>query len=773
MKKKLAGECSALFQSLPNRLRELADNAGDPAEVKRVLHTIEEITRHGEEGIQGLVKFSQKNVFARAFDIALEWRLGAMLSSSKTQTISVAGGNTMGLVNTIEEGLGAVSAGWFGKLTKAESQIMRQQAKIQAQQMFSEQMKVTEWIKAYRGKNGDHIWSTANKIEPQMAESAAGKQVLLNLNDPNSKDGLLNKSLKVLGGVSQFSGNLLNRGDTRTKLIVGRAKHISEMYGHFVRKGMDEDSALRAATEQADRMLETRADLRQQLETAVALQKSGDDVPEEMAKLLDDLNVKDVKDIEATLDAIDSGRKAGQSATYTGDIRRDPLDDAADYEVKPNLIDRAGRHLQGFTSQVALARMIAPFVKTPTNIASETWERTMGMTLGSVEATYRHFRGKSGPLSDATFNFARRLEHPDAAVRAKAAGELTLAVPVATGVIFLANTSDPETGLPRITGTGPKEHRTRKMWEQSGWQPRSIMVGGKYISYDRLDPITGALFGFAADVSNAINFSSEDDIATRAEDFGMGMVAAIASNITSKTWMSGVRQMVDIAFGDSDYKVANAITSALGSFVPSAGRDVAQMYDREIKDIDGWGDAVLAKVPYFSQKVDVRRNFLGEEVSYTDSPGGKIWNTLMPFNVSQVRDSALAAEFKNLEQGISMPSTKMGGVDLKKDAYDVDDQSAYDRMLEISSTTKMGGRTMRQALRHLIGTESYQRLDSESIDGESNPRTDAIKKVVERYRKKARTQLLKERPELRADVQNHKEQRLKRRQGLNFNFYQQ
>lgn len=47
MKKKLAGECSALFQSLPNRLRELADSGGDPAEVKRILHTIEEITQIG------------------------------------------------------------------------------------------------------------------------------------------------------------------------------------------------------------------------------------------------------------------------------------------------------------------------------------------------------------------------------------------------------------------------------------------------------------------------------------------------------------------------------------------------------------------------------------------------------------------------------------------------------------------------------------------------------------------------------------------------------
>lgn len=773
MKKKLAGECSALFQSLPNRLRELAESGGDPAEVKRILHTIEEITRHGEEGIQGLVQFSQKNMFTRGFDIALEWRLGAMLSSSKTQTISVAGGNTMGLVNTIEEGLGAVSAGWFGKLTKAESRIMRQQAKIQAHQIFSEQMKVTEWLKAYRGKNGDHIWSTANKIEPQMAESAAGKQVLMNLNDPNSKDGLLNQSLRVLGGVSQFSGNLLNRGDTRTKLIMGRAKHISEMYGHFIRKGMDEDSALRAATDQADRMLETRADLRQQLETAVALKKSGAETTEEMDTLLRDLKVQDVGDIEATLDAIDSGRRAGQDATFTGDIRRDPLDDVADYEIKPNTIDRAGRALQGFTSRVALARLIVPFVKTPTNIASETWERTMGMALGSVEATYRHFRGKSGALGEASMNFARRLEHPDAAVRAKAAGELTLAVPVATGVIFLANTADPETGLPRITGTGPRDHRTRKMWEQSGWQPRSIMVGGSYVSYDRLDPISGALFGFAADISNAINFSSEDDIGSKAEDLGMGLVSAIASNITNKTWMSGVRQMVDIAFADSDHKVANAVTSAVGSLVPSAGRDVAQMFDREIKDIDGWGDAILAKVPYFSQKVDARRNFMGEEVSYQDAPGGKIWNTLMPFNVSKVRDNALATEFRNLDQGISMPSTQMGGIDLKSDAYDVDNQSAYDRMLEISSTTKIGGRDMRQALRHLIGTDYYQRLDTESIDGESSPRTDAIKKVVNRYRKKARTQLQKERPELRKDVQNHSEQRRRRRQGLNFNFYQQ
>jgi len=310
------------------------------------------------------------------------------------------------------------------------------------------------------------------------------------------------------------------------------------------------------------------------------------------------------------------------------------------------------------------------------------------------------------------------------------------------------------------------------MWEAAGWQPRSILVGGTYVSYDRLDPVAGAMFGFMADMTDAVNFSSDESVMEMSADISMGLVSAIASNITSKTWMTGVRQLVDITLGTGE-EAAVALRKQAGSFVPSIGRDVAQLFDREIKDLGDARDAMLAKVPYFSNKVDVRRNFLGEEVSYRESPGGKIWNTLMPFNTSTVKDGVLANEFANYTQGISLPSTKVGGIDLKDRAYDVNDQSAYDRMLELSSTTKIGGRDLRQALRGLFGSEYYQSLDTEDIDGESNPRVLAARKVVKRYRTKARNLVIREIPSLGRDIRARKQARRQRRAGLGFDFYKQ
>jgi len=772
MNKKMTAECSALFQTLPAKLKELAEK-GDKAGSDRLLKSIRDnILSTGPEGLATTAEFMKKNVIARGFDIVNEWRLGAMLLSGKTQSISVIGAQTMAWVHTLEETIGAVAGRWLGKLSPEEAAKVANAAKAQAGELFNHQRNLREWVKAYGGKNGDHIWGSDSRIEATMANSAAGREALRRLNE--GKDNLLTSALGVLGKVNQFAGNLLNRGDTHSKLMVGRSKHVGQMYAHFISQGMDADLAMRSAVDQADRMLASRATMKQNLLTARTLMKNGQELPEELKNLMGDLNITKDTDIEATLDAMDAGRTAGQTVTATGDIRRaNPNAVPGDGSLKPNQIDIAGRAIQGWSGQSAVVRFILPFVKTPTNIASETWERTMGMALGSAESVFRKLKGgEESALADATFNFARRLESPDYRVRAKAAGELALAVPVAAGVIYMASARDEDSGLPRITGTGPKNRGTRKMWEAAGWQPRSIMVGGTYVSYDRLDPVAGAMFGFMADMTDAVNFSSDESVAEMSGDIGMGLVTAIAANITSKTWMTGVRQLVDITLGTGE-EAAVALRKQAGSFVPSVGRDVAQLFDREIKDLSNASDAILAKVPYFSKKVDVRRNFLGEEVSYRESPGGKIWNTLMPFNTSTVKDGVLANEFSNYTQGISLPSTKVGGIDLKDDVYDVDNQSAYDRMLEISSTTKIGGRDLRQALRGLFSTEYYQNLDTEDIDGESNPRILAARKVVKRYRTKARNQVIREIPALGRDISARKQARRQRRAGLGFDFYKQ
>jgi hypothetical protein len=48
-----------------------------------------------------------------------------------------------------------------------------------------------------------------------------------------------------------------------------------------------------------------------------------------------------------------------------------------------------------------------------------------------------------------------------------------------------------------ITGDGPKDPEQRKMMESEGWQKNSFRVGGKYLSYDRLDPLATPLVAIA------------------------------------------------------------------------------------------------------------------------------------------------------------------------------------------------------------------------------------------------------------------------------------
>ena len=84
------------------------------------------------------------------------------------------------------------------------------------------------------------------------------------------------------------------------------------------------------------------------------------------------------------------------------------------------------------------------------------------------------------------------------------------------------------------------------------------------------------------------------------------------------------------------------------------------------------------------------------------------------------------------------------------------DQTAYDRMQELSGTIKLGPaqKTLRQNLRRLIESNAYQRLPpiTDQNRHKDHPRSKAISKVINTYRAAARRQTHKEFKELRADL---------------------
>jgi SOS-response transcriptional repressor LexA len=74
--------------------------------------------------------------------------------------------------------------------------------------------------------------------------------------------------------------------------------------------------------------------------------------------------------------------------------------------------------------------------------------------------------------------------------------------------------------------------------------------------------------------------------------------------------------------------------------------------------------------------------------------------------------------------------------------------------LELSSTTKIGGKTMRQSLREMVKDKGYQALPKESADdlGELSPRIKAVQRLVRAYRRKGRYEMLEEFPELKDSI---------------------
>ena len=84
-------------------------------------------------------------------------------------------------------------------------------------------------------------------------------------------------------------------------------------------------------------------------------------------------------------------------------------------------------------------------------------------------------------------------------------------------------------------------------------------------------------------------------------------------------------------------------------------------------------------------------------------------------------------------------------LDLRK-FYNDKGQDAYDRVQQLTSEVKIGGRTLRQALKATKETAYYQGLPevTDMNKGMNHPRTAYLNKIVGRYRAMAKDQMFRE-----------------------------
>lgn len=352
------------------------------------------------------------------------------------------------------------------------------------------------------------------------------------------------------------------------------------------------------------------------------------------------------------------------------------------------------------------ARVIIPFVRTPTNIASYALERT--------------------PLA-----FASRSVREDIAAGG-ARRDLALGK-IAVGSTIMAISSDMAM-QGQITGNGPVNPQMKSTLRMSGWQPYSIKVGDTYYAYNRLDPL-GALLGIAADTTEIIGQVDEAE----ADELGVALVLSVVQNMASKTYMSGLFEAINAISESSvdpeadNYKLARYFQRLGGSLVPSGIAAIERQVDPTVRAANGYLETIKARIPGYSDDLPPRRNIFGQPIVLQGGIGPDI---MSPVYTSKVVKDSVIDEIVMQEVPLSMPKRVINDNELSP--------QQYDRLILLTSGQDLRAFRnvdLKSRFSQVFSTSGYNRLSADQ-------KQERIKEVLRDYKEAAKDQLMQEYPEL-------------------------
>lgn len=429
----------------------------------------------------------------------------------------------------------------------------------------------------------------------------------------------------------------------------------------------------------------------------------------------------------------------------------DPSLEAAHKTTFTNEVGGAmGKIIEGVQA-VPLSWLILPFVKVPTNLLKFSFSRLAAPFAGVAEAgiqkvapgLYEGMQGRA--LEHGKQLFLDQLQSPDALVRAEANGRL------ATGVITtLALGTTVGMNKDRITGGGPVDHRQKRVWEAAGYRPYSIKFGDTWYSYQRLDPLA-TLIGVFADVAHTQDDAMHTYDKTEIEKLWAGVGITLARNVTNKSYLAGIQKFIEV-MDDPDKKFTAAAQQLVANFIPNVAYHGQSLSgDQELKEVRSLADAIFKKLPGLSDRVDARRNLLGEplEAEMVETTPFQIANPFNPIGFSSKTADPVLNELAKLRHGFTPPNHKLNGLVDLTSYVGSDGRTAYDRWQDLRSKVKVRGKTLRQSLASLFRSRKYQRLDPRSDSGLTSPRVKLIQRVLGDYRDSSLNSLFKEFPEIR------------------------
>jgi len=380
------------------------------------------------------------------------------------------------------------------------------------------------------------------------------------------------------------------------------------------------------------------------------------------------------------------------------------------YSINPKTGKREGKvtgWILSATNQNKWLRVAGlHFINTPSNLLR--WNFQHLPFLGRFQFQMRHMLAKG---TDGKYL------NPEAAAEANA--RIQAGWMLWSAAIFAAING-------KVTGGGSRDWKENRERERTtGWQQYSIQTeDGRYISANRLDPIMFPFF-IAADVIDAFGdlFKHNDDLPEEVEnkylELGMGVVASITRNLTSKFYTKNILETANFFFSDDFMKSrapdrigSSILARGIFKITPLSGglRYTSRVTDDYQRELFTFNDRLRTLNPFSDKdRIMPQRNMFGEKIDRKNGwlfgLGGKtgLWSS--PFAMTNFKNNETTKFFQDRELNYKAPQKTDGytGIDLRTLKND-NGQTAYDRMLELKSEIDIPYKGKNYKLKDLIET---------------------------------------------------------------------
>ena len=182
----------------------------------------------------------------------------------------------------------------------------------------------------------------------------------------------------------------------------------------------------------------------------------------------------------------------------------------------------------------------------------------------------------------------------------------------------------------RLSGNGPYDRELRNAWRKSGWQPRSIKFGDKWVSYDSLEPFSSIL-SFIADIGDHTQMMGE----AWTENSLRKVSYLIAQNVTNKSFLSGLQPLTEMLSFDGARGQVWAANLA-NNFVPwsAARNELANIINPGMRELDqDFAQTIMNRNPVLRGLLPEAKDGLDGSVIKNWSFPERMWNSVMPIQL--------------------------------------------------------------------------------------------------------------------------------------------